>query len=210
MQPGGDLDYWQWLYEQGRRHPSQLPWPGAADLSTFLITEKVDALRARFVKTIFVDPVWIVEGWGPSADKAPAVEEFHQWKLEEERLQGILGKVFHQSLIEGTGVLEVTERVEPRVSRKTVNAKVVTAEDGSMVLGPDGKPTPLYGEDGRMQPSEDPERTLGGISAARTGRHPSRPVVSARELARFSHPARPRRGHEGSVGLRETLLAAHP
>ena len=185
VQPGGDIDYWQWLYEQGRRHPSQLPWPGAADLSTFLVTEKVDALRARFVKTIFVEPVWIVEGWGESASKAPAVEEFHQWKVEEERLQATLGKVFHQALIEGTGVLEVTERVEPRISRKTVSAKVQTAEDGSMLLDGKGKPQPIYGEDGRFQPPASGDEPQADVLVTEHGvvrRGPSYRLVSLRDF----------------------------
>jgi len=131
---GGDLDYYQWYYEQGQTSPKALRWPGAADLTSFLITESVDAMRARMVKTIFVEPFYIVEGWGQSADKAPFVEEFHQWKVEEERLQGWIAKVIHTSLIEGTGILEATERAEKRKQRSQEDVALQTDEQGSPML----------------------------------------------------------------------------
>ena len=34
---------------------------------------------------------------------APLVEEFHQWKAEEERLQGVIDKLVLQALIEPRG-----------------------------------------------------------------------------------------------------------
>src|SRR5690606_2793098 len=103
IMPDGLIDYWHALYEQ-RRRVGLGPWPGAADLASYIVTEKVDALRARLMKTIFVEPVWVVEGWGEAAKRAPIVEEFHQWKVEEERLQSKLGRVLHLALIEGTGI----------------------------------------------------------------------------------------------------------
>src|SRR5689334_2509435 len=58
----GDLDYWYWYYEQGQSRASDRAFPGAADLTSYIITETVDAQRARMVKTIFVEPLYIVEG----------------------------------------------------------------------------------------------------------------------------------------------------
>src|SRR3990167_1676471 len=58
-----EIAYWHTLYEQGRTRSARTsPWPDAADLTSAITTEKVDALRSRVVKTIFVDPVFTVEG----------------------------------------------------------------------------------------------------------------------------------------------------
>ena len=85
-----DVDYWHMLYEQARTRSSKnLPWPDAADLTSHLACANVDALHARAMKTIWTEPVCTVEGWGQAADNAPFVEEFHQWKAEEERLQSV-------------------------------------------------------------------------------------------------------------------------
>ena len=57
-----DVDYWHILYEQGRtRTGRNLPWPDAADLTSYLGTEKVDALHARLMRTLWVEPIWTVE-----------------------------------------------------------------------------------------------------------------------------------------------------
>lgn len=137
-----DVDYWHQLYEQARtRTGRNQPWPDAADLTSYLASEKVDALHARIIKTIFVDPIWTVEGWGDAADKAPFVEEFHTWKAEEERLQGVIDKLVLISLIEPRGLLEVSEGTELRTSRKRISAKVETDPlTGGMVFGADGAP----------------------------------------------------------------------
>ena len=126
-----DVRYWWTLYEQGRTREQTSPWQDAADLTSYLITEKVDALRARIMRTIFVDPIWTVEGWGQSASKAPFVEDFHQWAAESEGLQPVIGRTIHASLIEPRGVLEVYEDVTERVVRRNIKAKVVTNPDGS-------------------------------------------------------------------------------
>jgi hypothetical protein len=135
IQPGGELDYWHWLYKQGKRNVRDLPFPGAADLSTWIIAEKIDAMRARFVKTVFVEPVWVVDGWGKAAERAAMVEEFHQWKLEEERLQGWLQRTLQLALIEGTGVLECSERADMIKQRKVRSLQPETDEaTGAVVL----------------------------------------------------------------------------
>ena len=112
--------------QAGQESTQDLPWPGAANLASPIVPQYVDALRARFLKTVFVEPIWVVQGWGESARKAPLVEEFHQWKAEEERLQTWLGRAFDLALIEGTGVLECCERTDKRVSRSTKRLQVQT------------------------------------------------------------------------------------
>jgi hypothetical protein len=161
--PGGDLDYWHWLYKQGKRNVRDLPFPGAADLSTWIIAEKVDAMRARFCKTIFVEPVWVVDGWGAAAPRAPMVEEFHQWKQEEERLQGWIQRTLQLSLIEGTGVLECSEKAD-MIKRRSVRSlrPQVDEENGAVRLGPDYQPLPMEDENGLME-ADDPD-TQGAIS----------------------------------------------
>jgi hypothetical protein len=161
---GGDLDYWLWYYEQGQNKASR-PWPGAADLTSYIITEAVDAMRARMVKTIFVEPVYIVEGWGDSSKKAPAVEEFHQWKVEEERLQTRVSKVVHTSLLEGTGILEVAEGAEKRKVRNTRDLAIETDATGAPIL--DEKHQPIL--------KRDPET---GDFINQTGPGSARTVVS--------------------------------
>jgi len=114
-------DYWHQLYEQARtRQGRNAPWPDAADLTSYLASEKVDALQARLLRAIWVDPIWTVEGWGASTDKAPFVEEFHQWKAEEERLQSVLDRLSLLSLIEPRGLIEIAEGSERRTVRRTI------------------------------------------------------------------------------------------
>lgn len=160
-----DVRYWWTLYEQGRtRSPELAPWEDAADLTSYLITEKVDALRARIMRTIFVDPIWTVEGWGDSAGKAPFVEDFHQWAAESEGVQQMVGRAVHASLIEPRGVLEVFEDTTTRVTRKTINAQVMTQPDPLNPMAPpswvmDGEtkqPKLVTDESGRYVEVTDP------------------------------------------------------
>lgn len=137
-----EIDYWHTLYEQARtRLGRNAPWPDAADLTSYLASEKVDALHARMMKTIWVEPVCTVEGWADAAEKAPFVEEFHQWKAEEERLQSVLDRLALISLIEPRGLLEVSEGTELRTARKRINAKVeVDPVTGGMAYDEDSQP----------------------------------------------------------------------
>lgn len=151
---GGDLDRAHKLYEGGDRNlTKEVPWPGAANLTSYIGTEKVDALRARIIQTIFTEPIWIVEGWGAAAARAPFVEEFHQWKAEEERLQSFLSKVIHNALIEGTGVLEVSERVVLRKVRTQTHAAVRTDAQGRQLVGAGGQFMPQELEPGVLLPA---------------------------------------------------------
>jgi len=164
--PGGDLDYWHWLYKQGKRNVRDLPFPGAADLSTWIVAEKIDAMRARFVKTVFVEPVWVVDGWGRAAERAAMVEEFHQWKLEEERLQGWLQRTLQLALVEGTGVLECSERADMIKRRSMRQLRPQMNEDGGFALGEDASFQPMVNEDtGGYVESDDPA-TQGALHTA--------------------------------------------
>lgn len=120
-----EVDYWWMIYEQARtRTGKAAPWPGAADLTSHIGTEAVDSIHARLMSAVWSEPVWTVEGWGEAGDRAPFVEEFHQWKVEEERLQSVLDRLAIISLVEPRGLLEVAEGTEVRTSRREINAKV--------------------------------------------------------------------------------------
>lgn len=131
--PVRDVQYWWTLYEQGRTRDTQTaPWDDAADLTSHIGTEKVDALLARMMQTIFVDPIYTVEGWGPSAKRAPFVEDFHQWAAESEGLQQYVERALLSALIEPRGVLEVFEDTTTRVVRRNIKAQVaMNPNDGS-------------------------------------------------------------------------------
>jgi len=141
-----DLDYAYTIYEQGRTRPVRLePYVDGADLTSYLGTQYVDALTSRAVKTIFAEPIWVVEGVGASASRAPIVEEFHQWKAEQERLQVHFARGVRMALIEGRSALEVYEGSQLRKVRKTIRVKVQTEADP--VTG-----EPLIQYDERQQP----------------------------------------------------------
>lgn len=154
----GVIRRWHHLYEQRPVGPP--PWPGAATLTSYLGTEKVDALRARLLQIIYTEPLWVVEGWGASAANVPLVEAFHQWKVEEEGLQQYLSQVIHNALIEGTGVLEVSERAEVRRLTREARVAVATAPDGQ-ILFEDGQPVLLRDAEGapiEIPPDEAPDQ----------------------------------------------------
>jgi hypothetical protein len=150
--------YWHVLYEQGRTRGAQnAPWADAADLTSAIATEKVDALRSRIVKTIFVDPIWTVEGWGDAGPKAPFVESFHQWQAESEGFQAACARAIHLSLIEPRGVLEVYEDTTRRPVRKTIRAVIQLAPDGSALIGSDFQPMLQQNPDGtHVEVVDDP------------------------------------------------------
>ncbi len=149
--PLSDIEHWHGLYEQKRqRTGKQKPWADAADLSSYIPTEKVDALRSRIVRTIFVDPIWTVEGYGDSAQKAPFVEEFHSWKAEEEGVQLYITDAIHTALIETRGVLEVYEDTAERLTKRKMRAALELTEDGRPIVGADGQFKLAVGDDGRF------------------------------------------------------------
>lgn len=161
------------------------PWPGAANLGSFIVTERVDSMRARIVSTLFADPPWIVEGYGPSAERAPLVEEFHQWKAEQTKLQTYMSRVTHNALVEGTGVLEVCDRVVPRKGIKRIRALVQRDPNtGAAVLDPQGNPVLVRLKNGRYVEAEDGEpfveMTVSDVVRATAG--PSYRVLSLRDF----------------------------
>ena len=159
--PKNTREYWWKLYEQDLTRGKSAPWPDAADLTSYLGTEKVDALEARIVRTVFVDPVWTVEGWGESARKAAFVEDFHQWQVEAESLQPMLSRWVKQSLVEERGVLEVYEDTTERVVRREVQARVRVGDDGvSPVLDAHFEPVPEVDEQGRIVEVTDDDGSL--------------------------------------------------
>ena len=151
-----EIQYWHQLYEQGRtRIGRNEPWPDAADLTSHIGTEKVDAYRARIMKTIMVEPVWTVEGWGEAAARAPYVEEFHQWQVEQEGLQSPLARAIHLSLVETRGVLEIYEESLERPVLRQMNVALQLAEDGSPILDEDNKPLMQVGPDQKFVEAQD-------------------------------------------------------
>lgn len=172
-----EIDYWHQLYEQARtRHGSSMPWPGAADLTSYLGTQNVDALHARLMKTVWVEPIWTVEGWGSSAERAPFVEEFHQWKAEDERLQHVLDRWALNALIEPRGLLEVYEGTETRPVRREIWAKLllqptVNPQTGMPEMAPvfDAKGQPqLERQGGRYVEAEDEQTPSAKIEVDST------------------------------------------
>ena len=152
-----EVDYFHQLYEQARtRTRNSEPWPDAADLTSYLPCEKVDAIVARGMRTIWTEPIWTVEGWGQAADRAPFVEEFHQWKAEEERLQSVLDRLWTISMIEPRGLIEVYEDTTTRTVRKTMHAAIeVDPMTGSVVYDEDGQPLLQTDERGQYVEATD-------------------------------------------------------
>lgn len=119
---GGDIDLADWFYEQGRSRPEDRPFVGAADLTSFFITEVVAALKARLMKAVFgVRPFAFAEGWGFDAKKAPYVEEFMDWQVRKSDLKLELSKTILGALLEDCFILEVSERTETRKITETLN-----------------------------------------------------------------------------------------
>lgn len=158
------LDYWHRIYEQDRtRLYTDKPSNQGADLTSPLGTQYVDALHARAMQTVFgVEPIWTVEGWGDSVQRAPFVEEFHQWSAEDERVQSYVDKAILNAWIDGVGVLEVFEETDYRPVRRTIQAVIETVPDEFGVpaphFGEDGKPVFVKDEQGKyVEASESPE-----------------------------------------------------
>lgn len=139
------LDYWHRIYEQDRtRLYTNRPKPDGADLTSPLGTQYVDSLHARAMRTIFgVEPIWTVEGWADSVDRAPFVEEFHQWTAEDERVQSYVDRAIGNSWIDAVGILECYEEIDYRPVRKTIWAQLETAPDEL------GQPRAVFGEDNK-------------------------------------------------------------
>lgn len=181
----GSLERAYRKYEGGDALTKNTPWPGAANLGSPIVTEKVDSMRARIVGTIFTNPIWTVEGFGVSAERAPFVETYMQWKAETSGLQSTLARAVHVALIEGTGVLEVTDRVELRKGLRRI--RVLLQRDpmtGAPMLGPDAQPVPVIKETGKFQEADPGEPHLSTIvsDVVRATTGPSFRVHSLRDF----------------------------
>lgn len=151
---GGLIDLYDWFYEQGQSKPEDRPIRGGADLTSFIFTENIDAMRSRMMQAVFrVEPFCIVDGWGADAKKAPLVEAFHEWQVDEEGLEEELGKVAHGALIEDAYVLEVRERIETRRLTETIDAALELNEQGGAIWE-DGKPRLVLDDDGEPVPAQ--------------------------------------------------------
>lgn len=188
-----DIRY-RWLYyEQGRTRRSS-PWPDAADLTSPYATEFVDAILARLMDTICVEPLWIVEGWGDSTARAPFVEEFHQRAQEQERLQGYLREVLLRALIEPAGILEVNDAVEMQRQRKTIKATLqLDPMSQAPILDTDAQPMLAQDESGNFVEAEDSnvpqaETDIDSYEPIRLG--PGYDVVPYLDFVRFPQHAR--------------------
>lgn len=155
------IDLTHLRYQGGKRLTTDGPWKGAANLGSFIVTEKVDALRARIMSTLFTEPIWVVEGFGEAAAKSPTVEKFMQWKAEVGRVQQYVGRAIHNSLIEGTGVLEVADRVVLRKGVRKIRALVQQDANTGQVVLQEGEMIPVrkanmdYVEAGDTEPGID-------------------------------------------------------
>lgn len=181
----GRLDQAHMMYEGGDGLTKNTPWPGAANLGSFIVTEKVDSMRARIVATLFTDPVWIVEGWGDAAEKAPFVEAFHQWKTDQEKLQTFLSRVTHNSLIEGMGVLEISDRVVLRKGVRRMKALLQRDHNtGATMLDEKGHPVPVVLKNGKYAEAsgDDPHIEIVVNDVVRATAGPSFRVLSLKNF----------------------------
>lgn len=155
---GGVIDYLDWFYEQGRSAPQDRPFPGAADLTSYFITENVDTMHSQLMRAVFgVKPFCFVEGWGQSVSKAPFVEAFLDWQVRKSTLRSELDKTLLGALIEDAYILEVRERIETRRVVETLDVALDTGPDGGAIFGPDGKPKMRMDEQGEPVPAGEGE-----------------------------------------------------
>lgn len=191
---GGLIDRWHELYEQAPRRRGGV-YADGADLASYIPTEKVDSMRARLVQIVFgPDPICTVEGWGEPSEKVAKVEAFHQWQAENERLQPWLSKAIHNSLIEGTGILEVSERVALKKTRTPFKAAAKLDEWFRPVLDDQMRLTPDTDESGHLKPwSGDPAEPMLDVtreSIAHTGQGPEYRILSLRDFRFLPQHAR--------------------
>lgn len=191
MEDDGLIDLCHALYEQQPRNRKG-PWPGAADLGSYIPTEKVDATRARLVKIIGkAEPLCVVEGRGQTAKNAPVVEEFHEWHQQrEEKLLIPLIRWWHQGLIERVGVLETYEKIE-RVVTVTERDVLVQVDPNNLdeagnpapVLD-NGEPVPERGTDGNLidAQSGEPQAKVKVRTVEYIHRGPRHRIVSGKDF----------------------------
>src|SRR5205814_776170 len=93
---------------------------------------------------------------GSAAARAPFVEEFHQWKIEEERFLEPLERFLVASMVEPRGLLEVYEDTAQRTTRKTIQAQIeIDPITGGWLYGDDGSPNLLTDDRGQFVTAPD-------------------------------------------------------
>lgn len=157
---GQQLDYFDWLYEQGRTpQDQQKPW--GADLNSYLVCEAVDSEFARLVQAAFPkqEVVCTVGGWGEaSKKKAPLVEEFldFSFRQEEPDAQLAVALTIFQSLLEDAGILEVTEGYEVRATVDEIDIAPAVNDEGGFIFDEKNQPLPQFDAKGEPVKQEDP------------------------------------------------------
>lgn len=153
---GGFIDYIDWFYEQGRTAPQERPFPGAADLTSYIITENVDAMQAHLMRAVYgVTPICFVSGWGPSAGRAQYVEAFMDWQARKGDMKEVLDKTIQGALLEDCFILEVREHVETRRHVEEIDAAIKTTPDGGAEFDAQGNVQVLTDADGEPVKAED-------------------------------------------------------
>lgn len=172
IEDDGLIDLADWFYEQGRSAPNDLPFDGAADLTSPLITQDVDSLRARLMKAVFgVRPMAFVEGRGQDAARAPIVEAFMDWQLRKTDLKLELGKTILGALIEDCYVLEVSEKVETKKIQDELHVALQLNEQQQPVFsGESGDPLLQQDDDGEFVPAPLDDTGVPTVPAAKIAR----------------------------------------
>ncbi len=152
MSDNGLIDFYYSLYEQQSQRGISRDTQryGEADLTSPIATENVDSLTARATHTLFKqEPVWMVEGIGDSAQKAPIVEAFLQLRQERMRFQKTAKRAITSSFVETGSILEVCDDTEPCERVYVAKAQPRQAPDGTVELDPEtGQPYPTVDEIG--------------------------------------------------------------
>lgn len=171
MRDGGLIDQWQAMYEQTPDYARMRD--GRKDFASWMPTVYVDSLADRVNQVVFgVEPICMVEGWpnatadqSASPDAAAKVEAFHEWQADNERLRLVADKLFRQGLIEGNGLLEVSERKRQVKTKKTMRAAVQLNEHGAPALDDQLRPIPRRDEQNRLVPHMPNDPAFNGPEA---------------------------------------------
>lgn len=146
---GGLLDLFHLIYEQGAM-PGIGPWPGSANLTSWIGTVQVDSMTSRVYKAVCgVEPICAVDGWSETPERIAKVEAFMEWKAADERLRQQIRGAIELGLIEGTAFLEVAERPVMRHTRRTIKAIPQMDEFGAIALDEKGAAVPQQDENGQ-------------------------------------------------------------
>jgi len=198
VREGGLIDQWWAMYEQTPDY--ERIRDGRKDFASWMPTVYVDSMADRVNQVVFgVEPICMVEGWpssaqGPSssADAAAKVEAFHEWQADNERLRLVADKLFRAGLVEGNGILEVSERRRVVKTKKTMRAAVALNEHGAVHLDEQMRPIPRRDAQGQLVPHDPHDPVFNGAEApsvdvsyeetATPGDGPEHTVISAKDF----------------------------